>query len=55
MPDDVSRDPTDQAAPAQPTHDHATCPTCNQIYRDGYRTGYMHAGGDLTKLPSQGE
>lgn len=50
MPDDIP-----PVEVQQDTHNHADCPTCNQIYRDGYRTGYMHAGGDLTKLPSQGE
>lgn len=37
MPDDVSL--PESAAP----HDHTTCPTCDQIYRDGYNTGRMHA------------
>lgn len=35
MPDDVT-------APAP--HDHTNCPICDQIYRDGYNTGRMHAG-----------
>lgn len=42
-----------QHAPRE--HDHAACNTCNQIYSSGYRTGYMHAGGDTSKLLPRGK
>lgn len=36
-------------------HNHTACDTCDQIYLDAYRTGYMHAGGEASRLPTQGE
>lgn len=36
-------------------HDHAKCDDCDRIYLAAYRTGYMHAGGEASRLPTQGE